>query len=398
MASHRITMLGTGLIGTFYTMALHHGRSRDRVDHVYSRTPANAAAFAEKFGIARHSSDLAAAINNPETDVVVVGLPNDRHLEAVELIAAAGKSVLCTKPLGRTAAEARRMLEIVEKAGVFNGYLEDLVYPPKTLKALADARAGRLGRVCWVRSRECHPGPHSAWFWDPARSGGGALLDMGCHCVEIGRSFIGKDVRPVEVLCWADTLVHPIPAEDNAIVLVRYANGAIGQVEVSWSFRGGMDIRDEVQGTEGTVWLNHFLRTGYEMFTSGAAGGYVAEKAETQSGWLFPVGVENHEMGVHDMFFDMLDALDAGRPPVETFYDGYVVNAILDACYRSVKSHGWEPVEIADWRGSEQSDPIRAARETEGDYDVVKRERLPDGKVRVILKHRTTAEITERME
>ena len=77
--------------------------------------------------------------------LVVIGLPNNLHLEAVKLAAAAGKAVLCTKPLGRNASEAIKMLEAVEKAGVFNGYLEDLVYPPKTLKALQAVRTGTPG-------------------------------------------------------------------------------------------------------------------------------------------------------------------------------------------------------------------------------------------------------------
>ncbi len=136
-------------------------------------------------------------------------------------------------------------------------------------------------------------------------------------------------------MCWADTLVHPIEAEDNAIALIRFESGAIGQFEVSWTFRGGMDLRDEVAGTEGTIWLNHFLRTGFDAFSSGEGGGYVAEKAESASGWLFPVGDEIAELGYVDMFTDMFDAMDEGRAPMETFYDGYVVNAIIDACYRS---------------------------------------------------------------
>ncbi len=196
-------------------------------------------------------TDLRQAIEDPETDTVVIGLPNSQHVEAVELAAAAGKAVLCTKPLGRTAAEAKQMLDIVERAGVFAGYLEDLVYTPKTLKAISSVKAGALGDVLWVRSRETHPGPHSAWFWDVEQAGGGAIIDLGCHCAEIIRNFMGKHNRPVEVMCWADTLVHPIAAEDNAIALIRFESGAIGQFEVSWAFRGGMDLRDEVAGTNG---------------------------------------------------------------------------------------------------------------------------------------------------
>ena len=204
------------------------------------------------------------------------------------LAARAGKAVLCTKPLGRTAEEARRMLALVEDAGVFAGYLEDLCYTPKTLKAIASVRDGAVGDVTWVRAREAHPGPHAAWFWDHRLTGGGAIIDLGCHCIEIIRNFVGKGNRPVEVMCWADTLVHPVEAEDNAVALVRFASGAMGQFEVSWTFRGGMDLRDEVAGTHGTIWLNHFLRTGYEMFTAAPRDGYVAEKAETAAGLAVP--------------------------------------------------------------------------------------------------------------
>ncbi|MBN1640756.1 MAG: Gfo/Idh/MocA family oxidoreductase [Anaerolineae bacterium] len=395
---HRVTMLGTGLIGMFYTKALHGQRSRDSVHTVYSRTPERAQAFAAEWSIPRWTTDTAEAIRDPETDVVVIGLPNNLHKEAVELAAATGKAVLCTKPLARTAAEAKQMLDAVEAAGVFAGYLEDLVYTPKTLKSIASIRDGALGRILWARSRETHPGPHSAWFWDPEVSGGGAIVDLACHCIEISRNFIGKDVRPVEVMCWADTQVHPIDAEDSAIGLVRYANGAIGQFEVSWAFRGGMDLRDEVSGTEGTIWLDHFLRTGFEMFTAGGRGGYVAEKAEGETGWIFPVGDEVQELGYEHMFTDMFDALDAGTAPWETFYDGYVVNAIMDACYRSAASRLWEPVLLDVWRGQEGAAEAAGQLPYDEQYWLIKEEKMPDGSVKLILKDRETGEIVQRIQ
>ena len=389
MDGHRVTMLGTGLIGLFYTRTLHGQRGRDRVHVVYSRSEERARAFAAENGVAEWATGLEEAIAHPETDTVVIGLPNHLHEEAVELCARHGKAILCTKPLARTAAEAKRMLDAVERAGVFGGYLEDLVYTPKTLKAIGMVEAGQLGQVTWVRSRETHPGPHSAWFWDAEQAGGGAIVDLGCHCIEIIRSFVGKGNRPVEVTCWTDTLVHPIDADDNAIALIRFESGAIGQFEVSWTFRGGMDLRDEVAGTEGTIWLNHFLRTGFEAFTSGAAGGYVAEKAETASGWLFPVGDEVSELGYVDMFTDMFDSMEAGRAPRESFYDGYVVNAIIDACYRSSESRRWEPVELEDWRGAGVPRIAPERREHEG-RTVIKEEQMPDGRRKLILKDERT--------
>ena len=205
-------MLGTGLIADFYTMTLHGQRNRDFVSVVYSRTQERGDAFAKRWNIANVTTSLEEAINHPDTDVVIVALPNHMHEEAITLAAKAGKAILCTKPLARNAQEAKRILDTVEKAGVFAGYLEDLCYTPKTLKAVKSVESGAVGDVLWVRSRETHPGPHSAWFWDDKQAGGGCIIDLGCHCIEIIRNFVGKGNRPVEVLCWKDTLVHPINA------------------------------------------------------------------------------------------------------------------------------------------------------------------------------------------
>jgi predicted dehydrogenase len=289
------------------------------------------------------------------------------------------------------------MLEAVEQAGIFAGYLEDLVYMPKTLKAVDSVQKGALGRILWVRSRETHPGPHSDWFWDLEKAGGGAIVDMGCHCIEIIRNFVGKDVRPVEVICTSDTLVHPIEAEDHGIGLIRFANGALGQFEVNWTFRGGMDLRDEISGTEGTIWLNHWLRTGFEMFTTGGTGGYVAEKAESDKGWLFPVGDEVNALGYNHMFQDMFRAFEEGTVPMETFYDGYVVNAIIDASYTSARTKQWEPVELHQWRGKAADDEEGESRPLiDGKYLLIKDEVMPDGKTKRILKDAKTGEVIEQ--
>jgi len=396
--AHDITLLGAGLIGTFYTATIHGRRSRDRIRTICALTDDEARSFAQKWGIPRWTSSIKKAVEDPETDIVIVGLPNYLHKKAVTLAAQAGKAVLCTKPLARSAAEALEIMESADKTGVFAGYLEDLVYTPKTLKSLASVKAGALGKILWVRSRETHSGPHSAWFWDKKLAGGGAIVDLACHCIEIIRNFIGKDLRPVEAMCLADTLVHPIAAEDSAIGLIRFENRAVGQFEVSWTFRGGMDLRDEVAGTEGTIWLNHFLRTGYEMFTSAGSGGYVAEKAETEKGWLFPVGDEVHELGYTNMFSDMFDALDARREPMETFLDGYIVNAVMDACYRSARTRRWEPVKLESWyKGAKKRKAGAGKKAARVRYSLIKEERMPDGTVKQIVQDWKTGRVIQKI-
>lgn len=390
-------MLGAGFIGNFYTSTLLSMRSRDEIRVICGAKMEEAKAFAQRHGIPKWTDNIEEAVNDPETDLVIVALPNYLHKEGVLAAAKAGKAVLCTKPLGRNAAEAREMLEAVEKAGVFGGYLEDLVYTPKTLKAIESVKNGALGRILWTRSREAHPGPHSDWFLRKELSGGGAIVDMGCHCIEIGRNFIGKEVRPVEVVCWMDTQVHPIEAEDHAVGLVKYSTGAIGQFEVSWTFRGGMDLRDEVSGSEGTIWLNHWLRTGIEMFTSVGEHGYVAEKAESEKGWLFPVGDEANALGYVHMFLDQLNALDQGVQPMETFYDGYIVNAIMDACYLSAETKKWEPVQLDVWRGEEKAAEGKRFVDYDNDHYLIKEEKMPDGKTKLILKDKKTGEMIQRV-
>jgi predicted dehydrogenase len=392
-----IAMLGSGFIARFYATSLHAQRRIDRVTMVYSRNLENASRFGSDFGLAHFTDNMLEAISHPDIDVVMISLPNHLHEEAVQACAAAKKHVLCTKPLGRTASEAKRMLDLVEKAGIFAGYLEDLCYTPKFLKSLETVKSGGVGRVLWTKSREAHPGPHSDWFWDKEKSGGGAMIDLACHCIEIGRNYIGKNIKPIEVMCWADTQVHSIDAEDHGIALIKYANGAISQFEVSWCFRGGMDLRDEVMGTEGTIWINNFLRTGFETFTTGAGEGYVAEKAEVNKGWLFPVGDEAHELGYPNMFTDMFSALEENRDPQETFYDGYVVNAILDAAYKSAETKLWEPIVLEDWRGDENVTYSKENVSYDEAHYLIKEEKLPNGDVKLILKNKKTAELSQRV-
>ncbi|MDQ3290631.1 MAG: Gfo/Idh/MocA family oxidoreductase, partial [Bacteroidota bacterium] len=104
----RIAMLGSGFIARFYTRSLHAQRSRDQVQIVYARKEETGKKFAAEFNIPKSTTSMAEAINDPEVDAVVIALPNNLHLEAVLMVAKAGKAVLCTKPLGCTGEEAQQ--------------------------------------------------------------------------------------------------------------------------------------------------------------------------------------------------------------------------------------------------------------------------------------------------
>lgn len=336
----RIAMLGAGFVAQFYMQGLRDVPDQ-KVVVVYSRTPERAKAFAQQWGIPRWTGDVKLALEPLDVDLAIIALPNFLHKEATLECARARRPVVCTKPLARTAAEAKEMLALVKEAGVMHGYAETEVFSPAVMKAREMIERGSIGRVLTVRSREAHFGPHSAWFWDPTLAGGGALVDMGCHCIEAARYFVGKDVKAAEVLAWGDTLLHKTQAEDNAVLLIRFENGALAQAEVSWTARGGLDLRNEIYGTEGAIFTDVTRGTPLRAFTSKPAG-YIVEKAESETGWVFPCVDEARIYGYQEEMRHFVECVKTGQPPRETYEDGYAVNQILDAAYRSMKSRRWE--------------------------------------------------------
>ena len=397
MKHHAITLLGTGLIGDFYTMTLHGQRGRDRVQVVYSRSEARARAFSERWSIPEITTDMEAAIRHPETDVVIVALPNFLHEEAVTAVAAAGKAVLCTKPLGRTADEAQRMLEAVEKAGVFGGYLEDLCYTPKTLKAVASVEGGAMGDVTWVRSRETHPGPAQRLVL--GRAADGRRRDhrprlplhrdhpqLRRQGKPAGRGHVhDRHARPPDRRRGQRDRADPVRVGGDRPVR--------GQLDVPRRHGPARRGRGHARHDLAQPLPAHGLRDVHRGRRRAATW---PRRPRRRPAGCFPVGDEVSELGYVDMFSDMFDALDGGGTPRETLYDGYVVNAVMDACYRSAKSRGWEPVELFEWRGG-ATPRIAKSPETYDGQVVIKRELLPDGREKLILKDPATGDFTDRV-
>jgi hypothetical protein len=103
-----------------------------------------------------------------------------------------------------------------------------------------------------------------------------------------------------------------------------------------------------------------------------------------------------HELGYSHMFTDMFDAIDKKNEPAETFYDGYIVNAILDAAYKSAASKQWEPVQISDWRGKAIAISSKKITSYDDQYYLIKEEVLPSGEKKFIIKHKITGSIERR--
>ncbi|HLF92336.1 MAG TPA: Gfo/Idh/MocA family oxidoreductase [Planctomycetota bacterium] len=344
MKTVRIGMLGSGFVAEFYLLGLSDVNHQEVVLN-YSRSKERGRAFARKWDIPETTTDLDAAVDRDDVDLFVIALPNEEHLPTALKLARARRNQACTKPLARNAREAKAILDAARKSGAIHGYLETEVFAPAVVKAKAIIEGGGIGRVLWVRSRESHSGPHSPHFWDVKKTGGGAMNDLGCHTIEMARYAFGKKDKIVEVMAWGARLVHhkKTQGEDNALLALRFASGGIAHCELSWSTRGGLDLRNEIHGSEGSIFTDVTRGTPIASFTSKPSG-YVVEKADLDFGWTRPLPEEAFTYGYQGEMKHLVECVRSGKTPRETYLDGYVVNLILDAGYRSMRSKRWVPV------------------------------------------------------
>lgn len=345
MKTVRIAMLGSGFVAEFYMQGLANVNGQE-VAVNYSRTDERARRFAERWNTPEWSTDLDAVIARDDMDLYIIALPNEEHLAAGRKLARAGKNQVCTKPLGRTREEARQLRDAARASGALHGYAETEVFAPAVVKAREVIERGGVGRVLWVRSRESHSGPHSPHFWDARKTGGGAMNDLGCHCIEAARYFFGKEDPIVEVLAWGATLVHGdrTRGEDNALLVLKFEGGGIGHCELSWTTLGGLDLRNEIHGTEGSIFTDVTRQTPIASFTTKSSG-YVVEKADLDFGWTKPLPEEAFTYGYQAEMKHFVECVRNGAAPRETYDDGYAVNCVLDAGYESMREHRWVRVD-----------------------------------------------------
>jgi len=341
MKNIRIAMLGSGFVADFYMQGLANVNGQE-VAACYSRGSERAKEFARRWSIAESTDNLDGLIARGDIDLFVIALPNDAHLPVSLKLSKAERNQVCTKPLARTGAEAKQMWEAAKASGAMHGYAETEVFAPCVVKAKQMIEEGGVGRVLWVRSRESHSGPHSPHFWDVEKTGGGAMNDLGCHCIEAARYFFGKDDRIEEVMAWGANLVHgaKTKGEDNALLVMRMASGGVAHCEMSWTTKGGLDLRNEIHGSDGSLFTDVTRGTPLVSFSTKSAG-YVIEKADIDFGWTRPLPEEAFAYGYQAEMRHFVECVRDGVTPRETYEDGYVVNCVLDAGYESMRSRGW---------------------------------------------------------
>jgi predicted dehydrogenase len=380
-----IGFIGSGFIAKFHLQAFVGVRDAD-VLGVWSPNHDNAAAtaaIARSLGVgqAQAYASIADMVADPAIDAIWLLGPNFARVENVREIVDAIESgrgtlraIACEKPLARNVAEASKVLELVRRAGLTHGYLENQVFAPQieTGRSLIWSRgAAATGRPYLARAAEEHSGPHMPWFWRGDLQGGGVLNDMMCHSVELVRHLLTKpgdardSLKPISIngriasLKWSrpeyaqrlrQTMGNDVdyskhPSEDFAGVTVEFETNdgtrVIGEASTSWSYVGaGLRLSAELLGPEYSMSWNT-LDSGLNLFfsraVSGRAGEDLIEKQNAESGLMPVVASEAAAYGYEAENRHFVHAFLGREKPMLTFDDGLEVVKLLMAAYQSAE-------------------------------------------------------------
>lgn len=334
----RVGIIGSGFQADIHAASLGLMPEEAEVVAVASPTSGHAAALAQRYGIPRVYRDYREMLAQDDLEMVTITAPNHLHAQLTIDAALAGKHVVCEKPLCMTLEEADQMIDVCRRQGVLLMYAEELFFTPKYVQAKRMADEGAFGKVYLVKQTEKHFGPHANWFWDVQRSGGGVLMDMGCHSIAFCWWFLGRP-QILAVRCQLGTYVHrdKTRGEDNSICVVEFEHDAVGLLENSWARRGGMDDRIEVYGEGGLTYAS--LHMGNALPTYSEYGyGYAVEKAPDTKGWTYPVFEELWNYGFPQELHHFARCVRGKEQPLATGEDGRLVLEVLYAGYHSART------------------------------------------------------------
>lgn len=291
--------------------------------------------FTKKYEIPYSFIDYRKMLEMDEIDVVCLGVPNNLHLQMTLDCAAAGKHIICEKPLCNNLRDADSMINTCKKAGVKLMYVVQCCFAPKYIKLKELCQSGSLGKIYFIKHSQKHDGPHSTWFWDVEKVGGGVVMDMGCHTFGFLR-WLADNAEVEDIYSEMGTYMHKdkTRGEDTAITIIKFKGGVTGVSEVSWAKKGGYDDRAEVYGLKGISFadMSSSLRTYSEIGFE-----YVSEKAPISLGWSYPIFEEEWQGGFPQMFSHFIDCVKNNKIPIITGEDGKVILEMVFAAYKSAK-------------------------------------------------------------
>ena len=380
-----IGFVGGGFITRFHIQSLIGVRDCE-VLGVMSRTKASAeesASLARTIGVgdAKPYETVTDMIAHPDIDALWICAPNFTRIEIMEEIVEAIESgkgeligVTCEKPLGRNVKEAKKVLELTQRVGLLDGYLENQVFAPSVTRGkeiIWSRGAKATGRPYLARAAEEHSGPHMPWFWEGELQGGGVLNDMMCHSVEEARFMLtdpdkNRDsLTPISVNAYASCLKWQRPeyaeilrnnsggktdylkrpSEDFARSLIEYKDEEgqklVVETTTSWCFVGaGLRLSMELFGPEYSMFINTLdsdLKVFFSRKVAGAEGEDLVEKQNAESGEMPVVSSEADTYGYTAENRHMVESFLAGKRPEENFSDGLAVTELLMAAYMSAE-------------------------------------------------------------
>lgn len=300
---------------------------------IWDDDPDRGMAAAQKYG-----THFVATLEELAGDCDGVGVTTEtaNHLKAIRIIAETGAAVLCEKPLAADLEEARAIADVVNSTGITFMMNFPKRFDPATREVHRLIRDGRIGRPVFARVRHGHGHGfeqefQGAWFQDPARSGGGTLIDEGIHAADLLRHLFGD---PDSVIAEVSNVVLGLAVEDTAAATFRYANGLMAEIVTSWCMRAA-DSSVEVFGTEGTISLS-----GVDLASKGYATAPYLRFAASGEPWssssVIPGFLSESFHGQGPLrFFELLR--DGGTPPV-SLDDGIASLAMIRAAYEAAES------------------------------------------------------------
>ncbi|UQZ82397.1 1,5-anhydro-D-fructose reductase [Paenibacillus konkukensis] len=336
---------------------------------------------AEQFGWQEYTTDWREAVGRSDIDIVCIATPTSSHKEIAVAAAKAGKHVLCEKPLGMNAGEARQMWEAAHQAGVIHMIGHNYRRVPAIALAKKLIDDGKLGdiyhfRGVYLQDWLSDPAAPMSWRLDKRIAGAGAHGDLNAHLIDLARYLVGDMERVVgmektfvtrRTKALGDKPPHgeeneeadrleDVTVDDAAAFLARFKNGALGTFEASRMAGGRKNHeRIEINGSKGSLAF-HFERMNELEFwsreddpkTQGYRTILATEEVHPYMQAWWPPG---HPLGYQNTFVnqfaDLIRAILAGEQVQPNFYDGWMCNLVLDAVSRSVQSLTWEHAEPA---------------------------------------------------